>query len=95
MCSFVVHATHDWKAYQVYFLTQQTEHLLDFQIKMVDLLKAAQKLKRHARTPRDFTEAKPIGLPLPQVVTCAHSLLGELFSSINITNVLLQNLGFA
>jgi hypothetical protein len=40
-------------------------------------------------------EAKPIGLPLPQVVTCAHSLLGELFSFINITFVLLQNLGFA
>ena len=33
LCSFVVHAIHGWKAYQVYFLTQQTEHLLDFPIK--------------------------------------------------------------
>ena len=62
---------------------------------MVDLLKDAQKLRRRARTPRDFMEAEPIGLPLPQVVICAHSLLGELFSIINITFVLLQNLGFA
>jgi hypothetical protein len=52
---------------------------------MVDLLKAAQKLRRRARTPRDFMEAEPIGLPRPQVVTCAHSLLGELFSIINNT----------
>jgi hypothetical protein len=62
---------------------------------MVDLLKAAQKLTRRARTPIDFMEAEPIGLPLPQVVTCAHSILGELVSIINITYVLLQNMGFA
>ena len=62
---------------------------------VVDLLKTAQKLRRRARTPRDFMKVEPIGLPLPQVVTCAHSLLGELFSIINITYVLLQNLGFA
>ena len=76
MWSFVVHAIHHEKAYQVYFLTQQTEHLLDFPLKsMVDLLKAAQNLRRHARTSRDFMEAEPIGLPLPQVVACAHSQL--------------------
>jgi hypothetical protein len=52
---------------------------------MVDLLKATQKLRRRMRTPRDFMEAEPIGLPRPQVVTCVHSLLGELFSVINNT----------
>jgi hypothetical protein len=62
---------------------------------MVDLQKAAQKLRRRARTSRDFMEAEQIGLPFPKVMTYAHSLLGELFSSISITYVLLQNLGFA
>ena len=62
---------------------------------MVDLLKAAQKLKRRARTLRDSMNAEPVGLPPPQEVACDHSLLGELFLFINITYELLQNLGFA
>jgi hypothetical protein len=62
---------------------------------MVDLLKAAQKLRRRARTSRDFMEAEPIGLPLPQLVAYAHSLVEELFSTIYITYVLLENSGFA
>jgi hypothetical protein len=48
---------------------------------MVDLLKAVQKLRRRARTSRDFMEVEPFGLPFPQVVTCAHNLLEELFST--------------
>jgi hypothetical protein len=39
--------------------------------------------------------AESVGLPPPQEVACAHNLLGELISSINITYVLLQNFGFA
>ena len=62
---------------------------------MVDLLKAAQKLKRRLRTLRDSMNAEPVGLPPPQEVACDHSLLGELFPSINITYVLLQTLGVA
>ena len=62
---------------------------------MVDLLEAAQKLRRHARTSRDSMSVEPLGLPPPQEVACDNSLLGELFPSINIIYVLLQNLGFA
>jgi hypothetical protein len=58
---------------------------------MVDLLKAAQKLRRRARTSRDFMEAKPSGLPLLQLVACTHGLIVELFSTIYITYVLLEN----
>jgi hypothetical protein len=38
---------------------------------MIDLLKAAQKLRRRARTPRDFMKAEPINLPLAQVALIA------------------------
>jgi len=56
---------------------------------------APQKLRSHTRTSKDSMNTEPVGLPPPQVVACAHSLLGELFPSINITYVLLQNMGFA